>query len=93
MKDILQYVNNLTYLNAVCFRLKPNSSESHTFFRICFTQLIDLLGPSVRENIIFCFTNGRSTFYTPGDNAYLLKAMLKSLSMNDIPFKKENKLQ
>jgi GTP-binding protein EngB required for normal cell division len=90
MEDILKYINTLTHLNAVCFLLKPNASEIHTFFRMCFTQLIDLLGPSVRENIIFCFTNARSTFYTPGDTAPLLKTMLKSLSMNDIPFKQEN---
>jgi hypothetical protein len=90
MQDILKYINSLTHLNAVCFLLKPNTSEIHTFFRMCFTQLIDLLGPSVRENIIFCFTNARTTFYAPGDTAPLLKAMLKSLSMNDIPFKKEN---
>jgi hypothetical protein len=90
MQDILEYINNLTHLNAVCFLLKPNSSELHTFFRMCFMQLIDLLGPDVRENIIFCFTNARSTFYVPGDTARVLKAMLKSLSMSDIPFKKEN---
>ena len=90
MQEILNYINNLTHLNAVCFLLKPNSSELHTFFRMCFTQLIDLLGPNVRENIIFCFTNARTTFYTPGDTAPLLRNLLKSLSMNDIPFEKKN---
>ncbi|CAF4824159.1 unnamed protein product, partial [Rotaria sp. Silwood1] len=41
-------------------------------------------------NIIFCFTNSRSTFYTPGDTAPLLKKMLISLSIGNVPFKKEN---
>ncbi|CAF3955353.1 unnamed protein product [Rotaria sp. Silwood2] len=90
MQDILEYINNLTHLNAVCFLLKPNTSELHTFFRICFMQLLDLLGPNAHQNIIFCFTNARSTFYTPGDTAPLLKILLKSFSMNDIPFKKDN---
>ncbi|CAF4064871.1 unnamed protein product, partial [Rotaria sordida] len=42
------------------------------------------------NNIIFCFTNSRSTFYTPGDTAPLLKKMLNSLSIGNVPFKKEN---
>ncbi|CAF3673147.1 unnamed protein product [Rotaria sp. Silwood1] len=90
MQDILEYINNLTHLNAICFLLKPNTSEFHTFFRICFIQLLDLLGPNVRQNIIFCFTNARSTFYTPGDTGPLLKTMLKSLSIDDISLKKMN---
>ena len=90
MQDIFEYVNNLTHLDAVCFLLKPNLSELHTFFRRCFTELIDLLGPKVHQNIIFCFTNARSTFYTPGDTARALKSLLKSQSLTDIPFRKEN---
>ena len=90
MQHILEYINNLTHLNAICFLLKPNASRLNIFFRSCLTQLFDFLGPNIRKNIIFCFTNARSTFYAPGDTAPLLKTMLKSLSMNDIPFKKEN---
>ncbi|CAF1348196.1 unnamed protein product [Rotaria sordida] len=42
------------------------------------------------NNIIFCFTNSRSTFYTSGDTAPLFKKILTSLSIGDVPFKKEN---
>ncbi|CAM4865629.1 unnamed protein product [Rotaria socialis] len=90
MQDILEYISSLAHLNAVCFLLRPNSSKLHTFFRMCFIQLLDLLGPNVHTNIIFCFTNARSTFYSPGDTAPLLKNLLKSFSMNDIPFKRDN---
>jgi GTP-binding protein EngB required for normal cell division len=90
MQHILKYINNLSHLNAICFLLKPNVSQLNIFFRACLTQLLDLLGPNARQNIIFCFTNARSTFYTPGNTAPLLRAMLDSLSINDIPFKKEN---
>jgi hypothetical protein len=90
MQHVLKYIDNVSHLNAVCFLLKPNSSKLNVFFRTCFTQLINLLGPNGRQNIIFCFTNARSTFYTPGNTAPLLRAMLDSLSINDIPFKKEN---
>jgi ribosome biogenesis GTPase A len=90
MEHILQYINNLTHLNAICFLLKPNLSRLNIFFRTCLTQLFSFLNPDARKNVIFCFTNGRSTFYTPGDTAPLLKTMLSSDSINDIPFKKEN---
>jgi GTP-binding protein EngB required for normal cell division len=90
IEHILQYINNLTHLNAICFLLKPNASRLNMFFQTCFLQLFSLLGSNAQQNIIFCFTNARSTFYTPGDTAPLLKNMLQSLPMNDIPFNKEN---
>ncbi|CAF4911032.1 unnamed protein product [Rotaria sp. Silwood1] len=90
MEHTLQYINNLKHLNAICFLLKPNVSRLNIFFRTCLIQLFSLLAPTARNNIIFCFTNARSTFYTPGNTAPLLKAMLASSSMNDISFKKEN---
>ncbi|CAF1014228.1 unnamed protein product [Rotaria sp. Silwood1] len=90
MQHILEYINELTHLNAVCFLLKPNASRINSFFIACLTQLLDLLGPNARQNIVFCFTNARSTFYTPGDTAPLLKSMLQSFSFGDIPFIKQN---
>ena len=90
MQRILEYINNLTHLNAICCLLKPNTSRLSVFFRSCFTQLFSLIGPTARENIMFFFTNARSTFYTPGDTAPLLKTMLNSLSITDIPFEKKN---
>jgi GTP-binding protein EngB required for normal cell division len=90
MQHILQYINNLPHLNAVCFLLKPNQTRLNIFFQTCLTQLLDVLGPNVHQNIIFCFTNARSTFYTPGNTAPLLRTMLDSPSTKDIPFNKEN---
>mgnify|MGYP001034389244 FL=1 len=90
IEHILHYVNNLSHLNAICFLFKPNSQRLNICFRTCFNQIFSFLDPSAKKNIIFCFTNGRSTFYTPGDTAPLLKTMLNSLSIKDIPFGKEN---
>ncbi|CAF4753430.1 unnamed protein product [Rotaria sp. Silwood1] len=90
MEHILEYVNNLSHLNAICFLLKPNASRLNISFRSCITQLFSLLDQNALNNIIFCFTNSRSTFYTPGDTAPLLKKMLISLSIGNVPFKKEN---
>jgi GTPase SAR1 family protein len=90
MQHILQYINNLPHLNAVCFLLKPNETRLNIFFQTCITQLFDVLGPNAHQNILFCFTNARSTFYTPGNTAPLLRTMLNSLSIKDIPFNKKN---
>lgn len=90
IKHILEFINELTHLDAVCFLVKPNISRLHISFRTCLSQLFDLLGPNARENIIFCCTNARSTFYSLGDTGPLLRAMLDSLSIRDIPFKKDN---
>ncbi|CAF2116746.1 unnamed protein product [Rotaria magnacalcarata] len=90
MKHILQYINNLTHLNAICFLLKPNASRLNIFFRTYLTQLFSFIGPTVRDKILFCFTNARSTFYTPGNTAPLLKSMLAESSMGDISFTKKN---
>ncbi|CAF3522110.1 unnamed protein product [Rotaria socialis] len=90
IQHILECTRDLTHLDAICFLLKPNATRLHTSFRTCLTQLFDLLGPNASQNILFCFTNARSTFYTSGDTAPLLRSMLDSLSIRDIPFKKAN---
>lgn len=90
MQHVLSYMNNLTHLDAVCILMKPNSARLNVFFRSCLMQLFDLLGEHARERIIFCFTNSRSTFYTPGNTGPLLKQFLTTLPVSDIPFKKAN---
>jgi hypothetical protein len=61
-----------------------------TSFQSCFAQLMNRLGRNARENVIFCFTNALMTFSMPGNTAPLLRNMFASLSMNDIPFSREN---
>ncbi|CAF1345238.1 unnamed protein product [Rotaria sordida] len=90
MQYTLEYINDLTHLDAICFLLKPNTSRINVFFATYLNQLFDFLGSNACQNVIFCFTNARSTFYTPGDTAPLLKSILKSIKIGEIPFKKEN---
>ncbi|CAM4829272.1 unnamed protein product [Rotaria magnacalcarata] len=90
MQHILEYINNLTHLNAICFLLKPNSARLHISFQSYLTQLFSLLDPNALNNIIFCFTSARSTFYTPGDTAPIIKTVLSSLSIGNVPFSKKN---
>jgi GTPase SAR1 family protein len=90
IKHILEYVNNLTHLNAVCFLLKPEASELLNSFQSCFAQLMNRLGTNARQNVIFCFTNTLMAFSSPGSTAPLLRNMFASCSMNNIPFSKTN---
>ena len=90
MKHIVEYITNFSHVNAICFLLRPNESRLNIYFQSCLTQLFNLLGPGVRNHIIFCFTNSRTTFYTPGNTATLLKDILSSLSIRGIPYKKDN---
>ena len=89
MDHILTYVNNLSHLNAVCLFLKPNSFRMN-IFRSCVSQLLTYLTPAAYDNIIFCFTNTRATFYAPGDTGSLLRKMLNDEHLNNISFEKEN---
>lgn len=89
-QHILDYVNTLGHLNAVCFLLLPDASRLSTSFQSCFAQLMNRLGRNFRENIIFCFTNALMTLSDPGTTAALLRKMFTSLQMNDIPFSRNN---
>ena len=90
IEHILSYVNHLSHLNAVCLLFKPNDSRLNIFFRSCVNQLLTYLTPLAYNNIIFCFTNARSTFFAPGDTGPLLRRMIEKNYQNEIPFKKEN---
>ncbi|CAF4007694.1 unnamed protein product [Rotaria sp. Silwood1] len=90
MQHILSFINNLSYLNAICILLKPNESKLNVVLRSYFSRLLGFLGETIHHNIIFCFTNTRATFFAPGNTGSLLKSMLESYSFKDILFKKLN---
>jgi ribosome biogenesis GTPase A len=90
MQHILSFINNLSHLTAICMLLKPNEARLNVVFRSYFTRLLGFLGENFRNNIVFCFTNTRGTFFAPGDTGPLLKQMLRSHAIKDIPFKKTN---
>ena len=90
IEHIREYITQWKHLHAVCFLLKPNESRLNIFFRSCFDQLFSLLGPGVGANVMFCFTNARSTFYAPGNTAPLLKKMLTTMESGSVEMKKEN---
>ena len=90
IQHILDYVNQLSHINAVCFLLQPDTSRLSTTFQSCFAQLMNRLGQNARNNVVFCFTNALLTFSQPGSTASLVWKMFASHSLYDIPFSRNN---
>ncbi|RIA87173.1 hypothetical protein C1645_714063 [Glomus cerebriforme] len=78
-ENILKHISQHQYINGVCILLKPNNSRLTVVFRFCIQELLSHLHRSAKDNIVFCFTNARGTFYRPGDTLPPLKIQLGDL--------------
>ncbi|CAG8711140.1 28499_t:CDS:2, partial [Racocetra persica] len=78
-ENILTHVSHYRYLNGICILLKPNNARLTLVFKYCILALLTHLARSAKDNIIFCFTNSRGTFYRPGDTLTPLKKHLNDL--------------
>jgi GTPase SAR1 family protein len=78
-ENILNFISHFQYLNGICILLKPNNSRLTVVFKFCIQELLLHLHKNAKENIVFCFTNARGTFYRPGDTLPPLKIQLKEL--------------
>ena len=91
---LLATIGELENIHGICVLLKPNNARLTVLFDYCIKQLLSRLQKSASQNIIFIFTNSRSTFYRPGDTAGPLKKILENIASKPphvvIPFKKEN---
>ncbi|GJQ65233.1 hypothetical protein Trydic_g7363 [Trypoxylus dichotomus] len=91
-EKLLTFIGELDHINAVCILLKPNNSRFSVLFDYCLKHILLRLDKRIQSNIIFLFTNTRSSFYTPGDTYLPLKTMLKEISTKNffIPFNNSN---
>ena len=76
--NILSHLARYDQIHAVCILLKPNNSRLTAMFRFCIQELLAHLHSSVKDNIVFCFTNARATFYKPGDTLPTLNQELEN---------------
>ncbi|CAF4944788.1 unnamed protein product, partial [Rotaria sp. Silwood1] len=79
LQNTLSYISNYGHLNGICILLKPNNARLDLAFRYCIKELLTNLHKKATENIVFCFTNSRSTFYKPGDTLPALRTLLEDL--------------
>lgn len=75
-ENILEHLKYYTFLHGVLILLKPNQARLTMSFRYCVKELLKRLSKDARHNIMFVFTNARSTFYQPGDTFPALRCML-----------------
>uniref|UniRef100_T1IKP8 Uncharacterized protein n=1 Tax=Strigamia maritima TaxID=126957 RepID=T1IKP8_STRMM len=76
-KKILKYLSSLKWLNGICILLKPNESRLNVLFEFCIKELLTHLHRSATNNVVFCFTHSRETFYKPGDTRQPLGELLR----------------
>ncbi|CAF4046964.1 unnamed protein product [Rotaria sp. Silwood1] len=92
-QDILTFISQYEHLNGVFILLKPNEERLNVFFRFCINELLRHLHVDAKQNILFIFTNARSTFFMPGTTKKLLQGLLNKHREEqnvDVPFTKEN---
>ncbi|CAG2166540.1 unnamed protein product [Oppiella nova] len=79
MRNLLDFISNYREINAICVLLKPNNARVDVIFKYCLLELFSHLNKSAADNILFLFTNARSTQYAPGDSGPVLKKLLKEV--------------
>ena len=93
-EDILAYIGQFKEIDCICILLKPNNARITITFEYCIKQLLSHLQRSASHNIVFVFTNTRSTFYRPGDTAPALREVLDRVKKTpphvDIAFTPDN---
>ncbi|CAG2101449.1 unnamed protein product [Medioppia subpectinata] len=79
MKNILDFISNYREINAFCVLLKSNDTRVSVVF-------------NAANNILFLFTNSRSTYYVPGESGPALISILKQIKESppkvEIPYNK-----
>ncbi|KAI9207415.1 uncharacterized protein BJ171DRAFT_275287 [Polychytrium aggregatum] len=79
MDLIIKYIADYPEINGILMLLKPNNSRLTTWFRYCIKELLKSLHKDCVNNIMFMFTNARSTLYRPGDTMPALKSLLDEI--------------
>ncbi|KIW63052.1 hypothetical protein PV04_09930 [Phialophora macrospora] len=74
--DILTTISSYDELHGILILLKPNNSRLTITFQYCVKELLVHLHQSAARNMVFGFTNTRTTNYTPGDTFQPLKRLL-----------------
>ena len=77
IESILNFITVYDQIHALCILLRPEQARITPSFKFCVIELLRYLHKSAAENILFCFTHTRSTFYGPGDTLSVLQSLLK----------------
>jgi hypothetical protein len=75
MANILSTLRNFDKLHGILILLK-SSSRLTTMFRFCVKELLTYLHRDAARNMVFGFTNTRTSDYMPGDTFIPLEVLL-----------------
>ncbi|EAL65477.1 hypothetical protein DDB_G0283979 [Dictyostelium discoideum AX4] len=90
LQHILKYISSFDKIDGICILLKPNESKSTVLYQYCFKGILSQLDKSAANNIAFCYTNSRGTFYKPGDSHLKIQQMVKSLNVPNLKYNGTN---
>ena len=88
---ILEHLSYYKNINGICILLKPNSARLGVLLKFCIGELLTHLNKSAAENILFCFTNCRGTFYQPGETLPVLQKLLASYKRSKVTIDQTNR--
>lgn len=88
MADILSTLRYFPKLHGILILLKPNNSRLTLMFRFCIKELLTHLHRDAARNMVFGFTNTRTSDYKPGDTFKPLQALLGEHKDVGIPLSK-----
>ncbi|CAF3287252.1 unnamed protein product [Rotaria socialis] len=86
-------IGDYDHLNGICTVLEPNNERLTVGFCFCFKEILTHLHINAKDNLMFVFNNGWSTFYWPGSTTPLVRSITKGLHKTwgvEIPFNNEN---
>lgn len=89
MDDILASLNEYDQLHGIIILLKPNNARLTVGFQFCLKELLTHLHRDAAKNIVFGFTNARSTNFQPGETYSTLKSMLAKDGSTGIQLSKD----
>ncbi|EGC40240.1 hypothetical protein DICPUDRAFT_25386 [Dictyostelium purpureum] len=89
-EHILSYISRFDTIDGICILLKPNEARETVLATYCFKGLLSQLNKNAAKNIVFCYTNSRSTFYQPGDSHPKILKMVQSLNVPDLKYTSSN---
>ncbi|XP_054152846.1 uncharacterized protein LOC128951621, partial [Oppia nitens] len=76
---ILRFIAQYDVLHLICILMRPNMTRLTTGFEYCLRQLLCHLQKDASKNMVFLFTNSRTTNYRPGHTLVLLRQMMAKI--------------
>ncbi|EGC40245.1 hypothetical protein DICPUDRAFT_96290 [Dictyostelium purpureum] len=89
-EHILNYISRFDTIDGICILLKPDTGRDTHIEKYFFKSILSQLNKNAAKNIVFCYTNSRSTFYQPGDTYPMISKMVQSLNVPDLKYTSSN---